>query len=218
MPENKTSDIAGQTPEQLLARAYHLNDLNEALDLYRDWAGTYDEAMVDGLGFVAPRVMASRLARHLKNPDGAILDIGCGTGLVGEALSSLGFRVIDGLDISTDMLEQARKRGVYRHLLDADLTKTLPVDTAVYDAGICTGTFTHAHVGAEALDEILRAIRPGGLFACTIHKDVWQPMGFADKLEALKAGGAIREVEVQDGPYYKTSEQPDGKYVLIERL
>ena len=43
------------TPEQLLARAYSLrgDDPVETLQLYADWAETYDQTMLDGLSYLS---------------------------------------------------------------------------------------------------------------------------------------------------------------------
>ena len=51
------------------------------------------------------------------------------------------------------MLEKAAEKGVYRKLIEADLTATLPLDDRSYAAVVSTGTFTLGHVGTEAMDE-----------------------------------------------------------------
>jgi predicted TPR repeat methyltransferase len=54
-----------------------------------------------------------------------VIDIGCGTGLAGQALTGHGFTIIDGLDYSAEMLKVAAGHGIYRKLIEADLTKSL---------------------------------------------------------------------------------------------
>ena len=52
------------TPKQLLARAYALrgNDPDETLKLYADWSETYDQTMLDGLGYRSPQQIAKLAA------------------------------------------------------------------------------------------------------------------------------------------------------------
>ena len=52
-----------------------------------------------------------------------ILDVACGTGLVGEYMREHGYNNIDGVDFSPAMLERARERAVYRSLDVHDFTQ-----------------------------------------------------------------------------------------------
>jgi predicted TPR repeat methyltransferase len=203
--------------KELLARAYDLHDEAETKALYRDWAETYDDTMMDGLGYLTPARTAALLAEHLDDRQTAMLDIGCGTGLAGAELARLGFTVIDALDYSAEMLAVAARRNVYRDFFEADLNRPLDIAASSYGALISTGTFTHAHVGADCLDELFRILQPGGLFACTVHKDVWVPAGFAAKAEALNGAGTLETLSSQPGPYFADSAEPDGYFILWRR-
>ena len=146
------------------------------------------------------------------------LDVGCGTGLAGAELTALDFKVIDGIDISDDMLKVARQRGIYRDLFSADLLAPLPIGDTVYGGAICTGTFTHAHVGAACLDEIIRTLRTGAVFAFTVHVDVYQPAGFAEKLGALAEARVLKELSHEHGIYFAAATEPEGHYFAFEKL
>lgn len=217
--EERASDrpVSQSTPEDLVDRAYSLRDAAETKDLYRDWAASYDRSMLDGLAYVTPARTAQMLARHLADRDTAVLDVGCGTGLAGSELARYGYTDIDALDFSPEMLAVAGGRRIYGKLIEADLTKDLPIADARYGALICTGTFTHAHVGAACLDELIRILAPGGLFACTIHNDVWEPMGFAEKLAALTTAGVLRRLEERQDIYFETDDAPQGRYLVWRR-
>lgn len=208
----------GVDPESaaLLERAYGLQTPEDSRALYRDWAGTYERTMQEGLGYVSPWRLADLLARHLPERSVSVLDIGCGTGLAASALAGHGFANIDGIDISAEMLGVARASGRYARLFEADLTRDLPIADCSYAAAICTGTFTHGHVGAGCLPEILRVLRPGALFAFTVHRDVWDPMGFGAALDALVRRGEIEFRFSEEGPYYVNSASVDGRYCVIE--
>lgn len=202
----------------LLERAYGLQTPADSRALYRDWAASYDRTMEDGLGYVSPVRLAERLALHVPERNSRVLDVGCGTGLAGRYLAGLGFGRIDGLDVSPEMLAMARSTGHYERLVEADLTRRLPLADGIYDAAICTGTFTHGHVGADCLPEILRVLRPGACFACTVHRDVWDGMGFGAAFEALARDGVIAIRHAEPGPYYLNSPAADGRYCVLLKL
>lgn len=180
----------------MLKRAYNLKSTDEAESLYDDWAGTYDADTTGGMGYVAPQHTAERLAA-LVAPDAAVLDAGCGTGLVGAELAARGFTAIDGIDLSQGMLDVARAKGAYRDLRKADLTARLPFDDDAYDATICVGTLTEGHVGPEALDELVRVTR--GHLVLTVLGRIWESLGYRAYIENLPTA---RLVEATEQPYH----------------
>jgi predicted TPR repeat methyltransferase len=210
----------GVTPEaaRLLERAYDLDSPECSQSLYRDWAETYDDTMLDGLGYLSPRRLAALAAEHVRDRRALILDIGCGTGLAALELARHGFSRFEGVDFSAAMLAQAQARGIYERLTQADLLQPLPMEDGRYDAAISTGTFTQGHVGADCLDEIFRVLRKGGLLACTVHLDVWQALGFEAKFAGLEARGRVRSLARREDVYYTSSARPDGYFCVFERL
>ena len=86
---------------------------------YDDWAASYD-AEISENGYATPTRCAEALARHLPDKSAPILDFACGTGLSGLAMTLQGFDRIDGVDVSPGMLDGARERGLYRHLIKID--------------------------------------------------------------------------------------------------
>lgn len=193
-----------------LRRAYALASQEDGDALYREWAATYDRTMVEGLGYISPVVLADALADAVTWRDRPVLDIGCGTGLLGTELSRRGFSVIDGLDLSASMMEEARASGPYRDLSVADLNASLPFDAGRYGAVVCVGTFTSGHVDARCLDELARIVQTGGVLACTVHHVVWEPAGFEAGFRRLVADGALQEMSVTETPFYRSSTGTDG--------
>lgn len=192
--------------EKSLEGAYALKTPEDSKRLYADWAKTYDQDFAVRHGYVYPERLAKMLAA--RGAHGPLLDIGCGTGLVGEATS---IRPADGVDISAEMLAAARAKGVYRDLIQADLTATLPLPDAAYRSLISTGTFTHGHVGPEALPELVRIAAPGAIFALGINQAVFEAKGFPEALARLVAEGAITEPEYETGPVYADGADHDHK-------
>jgi len=209
--------------EELLARAYALSSDADTKSLYRDWASTYDETMLDGLGYLTPKNTAKLLASVLDKKSTLILDVGSGTGLAGQNLAELQFTNLVALDYSSAMLGVAKVRQhngkpVYQDYIQADLNQTLKLADNSFEAIICTGLFTHAHVGAGCLPELFRVLKPGSYFATTVHKDVWHEGGFEEQVINLENTNVLKTHSKEMGDYFETDEDPQGFYILWECL
>ena len=214
-----TSRELENTPELLLARAYALrgDDPDEALKLYADWAETYDHTMLDGLAYRSPQQIAALVALTEERRDVRVLDVGCGTGLLANSLRSYGFNRVDGLDYSAPMLSVAQREGRIDKAFLRDLNERLGVGEKCYDILASTGTFTHGHVGAECLPELMALLVPGGYFICTVHCDVWDEGGFGIGLQALTDAG-VAAVRSRDADrLFADDKEPSGWYVVIEK-
>lgn len=187
-----------------LDNAYEIDGPDEARALYGKWADTYDDSFGAGWGYIAPREIAAIYRRAMQD-DTPLLDIGAGTGLVAEHLTDL---PIDALDITEEMLEVARRKDIYRRLINADLTKPLDMEDASYGGVISCGTFTHGHVGPECLPELLRITRPGALFVCGTIAPVLDNLGFGSALALLVAAERITPVRFHDIPIYEGADHP----------
>jgi len=207
-----------QNEQELLRRAYGLSSDEESQALYRDWARTYDETMLEGLHYQSPNLVADRLAALMPGLDIPVLDIGCGTGLAGRELSARSFTVIDGIDISPEMMAVAHEKGGYRDLICADLNARLPLADGAYQGAICCGTFTSGHVRASCLDEIIRILAAGAPFAFTVKLEVWESFGFRGKLAQLEKAGLLAIVALEPGCLYADSPEADGMFCSVRRL
>ena len=203
-------------PSAFVDEAYHLEDEAGMVEFYRKWAEDYDHQMLDELGYISPERLAALLQDRLADRSAAIFDVGCGTGLTCVPLAAAGYANLDGIDLSPDMVRVAAQRGIYRELLVGDVNRPLDRDDASYDGVISTGTFTHGHVGPEPLDEIFRILKPGGVLACTVHRDLWESLGFRARFEALVDDGGAECLEQQLGPYYRDSE-PEGWFCIYRK-
>jgi predicted TPR repeat methyltransferase len=199
-----------------LDAAYGLKSPEDSVRLYRDWAETYDVEFAAAKDYLLPEATAAAFAEA--GGAGPVLDVGAGTGLLGAALAARGIGPIDGLDISEEMLKAARRKGVYRALSRADLTRPLPIAANSYAGITSSGTFTHGHVGPEALDGLLAVAAAGALFALSINSGVYATQGFAAKFDAL--GAAISGLELLEVPIYGARSAADhaGDRALIARF
>lgn len=191
-----------------LTRSYVLKDAAEAQDVYDAWAATYDSDLRDpSQNYVGPAAVARLVAKALGtptiSPDLRLLDAGCGTGLAGVELARLGAKHIDGRDLSPGMLAVARQSGAYEALQTTDLNKPLEVGDGAYDVVVCVGTFTHTHVGPEALRELVRVTKSGGVVVATVLDDIWESQGFKAEVAGLEAAGKAKVLSSESGDYRK---------------
>jgi SAM-dependent methyltransferase len=110
----------------------------------------------------------------------------------------------------------AAQHGIYRYLLEGDLTRPLSIASGEYAAVVCAGTFTSGHVDAACLDELVRILQPGGWLVCTVHHAVWEPLGFASGFARLVDAGALAPVVEANVGYYVNSSN-DGR-LLVYRV
>lgn len=130
---------------------------------FDNFAPTFD-AHLRTLGYAVPESLAALLAPHVRGPL-AILDLGCGTGLVGAALAGRGHRVV-GVDLSEKMLAQARARNAYEALHVSEVHAFLrDAAAASFDAVFAADVFIYIGALEEAFAEIARVLRAGGWFA-----------------------------------------------------
>ena len=123
------------------------------------------------LGYVADRVQL-RGAR--------VLDIGCGGGLLSEALAQAGADVT-AIDLAPDLLKIARLHGLesgirvdYRQVSAEALASEAP---ASFDAVTCMEMLEHVPDPASVLQACATLLRPGGrLFVSTLNRT---PAAFA---------------------------------------
>jgi len=189
-----------QTPE-LWKATYEASTSQELIEAYSKWAHLYDNDTLEIMGYVGPKVAAEMLNNHLDPQNSKVLDAGCGTGLVGEILDQLGYKHIDAMDFSADMLGQAEKKEVYRKLYQEDMNNELALDDNSYDATICVGTFTFAHVGPHAFDELVRITKPGGHICFTIRDGAYQEYGYRKKMLEMEAQKKWQLQELREEDY-----------------
>jgi predicted TPR repeat methyltransferase len=173
-------------------------DPERVAEVYDDWADAYDED-VASWEYEAPRLVARTLATA--DPTAApILDVGCGTGLVGRELHALGRGPIVGIDLSARSVEVATRSGWYDDVHRADVqTAAIPFDADTFGALVCVGVMTYLPDTDRTVREFCRVVRPGGSIVFTQRRDMWVERGDDTTLRRLAAAG-ICEIVAVDGP------------------
>lgn len=150
----------GETP------AHQPAELNRKL--FDNAAFVFDQQLVQGLQYKLPQQVAARiLARHPARQFN-LLDLGCGTGLLGAHLGKLHGRMV-GADVSPKMLEQAARRGTYDALEVADLQDTLrQAQASSYEVVAALEVCVYVGELGNMLAGAWRVLVPGGalIFSC----------------------------------------------------
>jgi SAM-dependent methyltransferase len=110
---------------------------------YGAWAPTYEGTVEDAMD-----VELLDEITVVQVQGATVADLGCGSGRTGAWLHARGAASIDGVDVTPEMLELARARGVFRSLTEAD----------VADTGLPGGAYDL--VTTSLVDEHLSDLRP----------------------------------------------------------
>ena len=109
------------------------------------------------------RAVLPGLADWIGGVDGPVVDVGCGIGKLGTALTRLGrsdLQII-GADFQGTLLEEARDG--YAARIEAD-AHHLPFRDGAFAAAIASNSLHHFPDAEQAMREIARVLRPGGVF------------------------------------------------------
>jgi len=189
------------------------HSVDETKQIYAGWAETYD-ADVTAWGYATPARIAMALRQSGANPDKPLLDYGCGTGLSGLALKAAGFAQIDGTDISPEMLEKARARGIYQHLWEGDPGSTGHVKRGHYPYITATGVISLGAAPPETLDLLIDILPSGGLLAFSFNEATLTDRAYTDRLDIAVLAPDIELVFEQEGPHLPGKDMISAVYVL----
>ena len=87
--------------------------------------------------------------------------MGAGTGLIGIELQKFGYSNLHALDISPEMLKEAKKRNISKRFFCVGLSdqQISEIQTGEFDALICAGTLLT--IRAAAFEEMVRMVKHG---------------------------------------------------------
>ena len=176
--------------EKFLNQTYQLETPEDTFAHYEAWADTYDEEITEN-DYAQPRRCAAALAQYASSTGINVLDIGCGSGLSGMALSDSGFKNIDGCDFSPAMLEKAKNTDVYQKLFLADINQKLNIEAESYDAVSAVGVLAFAHIRTEALRQMLETKKSEGLLVIGLNEHYWEGDSVDEKIRSLVEEGEV---------------------------
>ncbi len=201
--------MSDETPPQL----WTSRSVEDTRDLYAKWSESYDKDVTDW-GYATPTRLALALRMAGANVDKAVLDYGCGTGLGGRALRTVGFGIIDGTDISPEMLSQAEARGVYRAVWASDPGSLGHIGAGDYPIIAACGVISLGAAPPETLDLLVGAMAPGGLLGFSFNEATMADRAYTDRLDFVTLAPDIEVVFEEDGPHLPAKNMSSTVYVL----
>lgn len=142
--------------------------------LFDGYAPGFDAALIEGLRYRAPALLFDAVkAVHAgaRMKFGSVLDLGCGTGL-----AALPFRPFSdwmvGVDLSAAMLAQARGKGLYDRLIEADVQRYLAGEAKIgarYHLVLAADVFMYFDDLAPVLKAAARMLAPAGQLAFSVE-------------------------------------------------
>jgi 2-polyprenyl-3-methyl-5-hydroxy-6-metoxy-1,4-benzoquinol methylase len=179
---------------------------------YNDWAHEYDDYTKD-VNYILPDQVAKIFFNtisgdnYIEEKKDKILDIGCGTGLLGESFSSINENLwIEGVDISSSMIRIAslkRKKNfapIDDWVITDDLTNPKLLLTNYYDYFISSGTFTLGHLGSDDFVNLLSYLKSEGVAVISIKEDHFIKDNFEQMFLKLQNDKTIKDIV-----YYKVN-------------
>ncbi len=139
--------------------------------LFDAYASNFDQHLLQKLQYRAPQLLADALQAHWPNKPGAIMDLGCGTGLLGPLLRPQATK-LHGVDLSQNMLQAAAQRKVYDELEQGDIVECLTKKPGQFDAVVAADVLVYVGDLEPLYRATHAALRPGGLFAFTVEENV----------------------------------------------
>lgn len=137
--------------------------------LFDDFAGRFDQTLVGRLSYATPALIARFLGEHAANGGDRVLDLGCGTGLMAQALARHDRRTIDGVDLSPRMVDEARAKGLYRELHVAELIEFLDHTAGTWDLILAADVFVYLAELRPVFAAVFARLAPGGYFAFSVE-------------------------------------------------
>lgn len=139
------------------------NNHEDVTKLYSGIAETFDKIQV-ALAYVGAKNGVKKCLEVGKVPKTArILDVGAGTGIIGEMLQSMGYDNLDALDGCQELLEKAKEKNCYRNLfcsfVEPDME--LPVEKKAYDVVVMPGVVYPAHILPTAFGQVIKVVKKG---------------------------------------------------------
>ncbi len=124
------------------------------------------------------------------------LDIGSGTGIVGQALQEAGFTHLEALDVSTNFLDAVRERGFYcehhNFFLGQGVDKFPAEMKNKFDVVTASGVWMPGHMPNVAMDDVHAALKVGGVLVTAMRNTMWTDgvaEGYKEKFESMIADG-----------------------------
>lgn len=163
--------------------------------LFDEYAAEFQAHLVENLAYSAHTRLCQplRQARH-----GAVLDLGCGTGLCGVLLQQSA-ACIDGVDLSRAMLDQARASGAYRKLVHEDAQAYLTDTSERYDLVLAADVFIYVGDLSAVFAGVRKVLLPQGSFAFSVELSPDLDLQLLPSLRYAHSEAYVRRLAAEHG-------------------
>jgi predicted TPR repeat methyltransferase len=187
-------------------------------ELFDQCAGRFEERLVSRLKYRAPDLLFDVVERFVPLGNLDILDLGCGTGLVGARFHPLA-RTLTGVDLSSNMLKIARQRQIYDSLICGELVEFLRKQAKSFDLAVAADVFIYIGDLSSVFHGVRGALRDGGVFGFSVEVSDEQDFVLRDTCRYAHSGAYIRRLTKDRGFELETIEskvirQQDGRDVV----
>lgn len=199
--------------EKFLNKVYEARGFAETRALYDAWSASYEDEVAEH-GYATPGRCAQALANSLSDLDVPILDFGCGTGLSGDALKAVGFTTIDGVDLSSDMLKEAKAKGIYRNLRQVEAGEPPVRSGETYDAIAVIGVIGSGAAPLDTFDMLMNVLAPGGKLVLSFNDHTLEDPSYEGRISEWTDTGAARLLFREHGPHLPGIDLQSTVYVI----
>ncbi len=171
--------------------------------LFDQYAPQFETALVQNLAYVVPERL-NGLLREVMAETGIAgfaeaLDLGCGTGLMGERIRAVTSH-LSGIDLSAGMVALTARKGVYDRVEKAELVDHLRGCADSFGLISAADVVIYCGALAPVLDSVARALRPGGLFVFSLEAhDGAEPVFLRPSLRYAHQAEATRQALADSG-------------------
>jgi predicted TPR repeat methyltransferase len=161
--------------------------------LFDQFSGDYERKMLGELSYRAHLVLrglADLVGISARELD--ILDLGCGTGLAGEAFRDIARR-LDGVDLSPRMIARAQDRGIYDCLAVEDVETALAGAGPSYDLILAADTLVYLGDLRPLFAGVRRSLKQGGFFLFTVERKMGDGFELGPKRRYRHGEAYLRE-------------------------
>jgi predicted TPR repeat methyltransferase len=137
-------------------------------EMFDEYAPKFDKNLVEELKYQAPQQLLRAVRAATPRQDLDVLDLGCGTGLCGQQFRPYARRLV-GVDLSPTMIRAAETRGIYDQLITGEILPVLRDAPESYDLIVAGDVLIYVGDLTDFMPAVARALRGGGLFACSIE-------------------------------------------------
>ncbi len=198
--------------------------------LFDQHADAFEHILVDQLGYHVPLILNEALKEHAPGPYARMLDLGCGTGLAGVALSGVTHHRT-GIDLSANMIDIAGESELYDELYVGDAVAFVEEieDEAPWDLIVATDVLPYLGDVQALFAGVRRVSAPGAVFAFSTERQEGEAARYVvgphqrfhhalHYLERELASAGFRVLHIQEITVRHEEGKPQPGHLLIARV